>query len=227
MDENLRNAIREVFEKETDDFLAGLDEAPHEFGRSYEKSARRLIRRRRKSYYPLISSVGRRIITTAAVASVMCGSVMTAASVRDTTSEIKQNNEDYHFSLTVDNDTAKHYSETIEKEYELTAVPDGFEMGIYQPSEKKVRTVYKKGSDYIIFYQYTKSAFYSSFLFDKQEVFTDENDTQYICYYIDDDFSRRYHSIFYWDNGEYIFEASSNIDRQELFEVCKSLEIKE
>ena len=90
-----------------------------------------------------------------------------------------------------------------------------------------MRAVYKNGSDYIIFYQYTKSAFYSGFFYDEHEVFTDENDTQYICYSINEGQIQKKHTIFYWDNGEYIFEASSNIDRQELFEVCKSLEIKE
>lgn len=52
MDDKLKTAIQEVVESETDSFLAQLDEAPHEFRRSYEDSARRLIRRRKKHVLP-------------------------------------------------------------------------------------------------------------------------------------------------------------------------------
>lgn len=227
MDEKLTAAIKDVFESETDYFIAQLDEAPHEFSGSFEASARKLIRRRKASYYPLISSLGRRVITAAAAAAVMCGSVMTAASVRDTTSELEQSGSDGLYQMTIDSDVAEHYPRQIEKEYVLTAVPEGFEVSTYKRTECKVRTVYTgSGGEYIIFYQYTKSAFYSSFSYDGQEIFTDENDRQYICYYISGE-SLMKRSVFYWDDGEYVFELSSSIGRQELFEVCKSLEIKE
>ncbi|SEK70651.1 protein of unknown function [Ruminococcus sp. YRD2003] len=226
MDDKLKTAIQEVVESETDSFLAQLDEAPHEFRRSYEDSARRLIRRRKKSYYPLISSVGRRVITVIAAASVMCGSVLTAASIRDTTYEIKREGTEYGYRLTVDNDVAKHYPETIENEYCLTDIPDGYEKTIYQKGDKKIRTVYQgKSNEYIIFYQYTKSAFYSDFFYETQEVMTDENDRQYICY-TTSHMKDNTHT-FFWDNDEYIFEVSSKLDKQALFEVCKSVRIKD
>ena len=230
MDEKLKASIQEVMESETDTFLAQLDETPHEFSRSYEVSARKLIRRRKKSYYPLISSVGRRIVTAIAAASLMCGSVMTASSVLDTTSEINREGTDFGYRLTVDNDVAKHYPETIETEYCLTDIPDGYEKTIYQKGEKKIRTVYiGEANGFIIFYQYTKSAFYSVYFSETQEVFTDENDRQYIC--CTETFVNRKGTppkhTFYWDNDDYIFEVSSKLDKQELFEICKSLKIKD
>ena len=202
MDEKLKNALKDVFESETDAFLSELEEPAHEFSSRYKGSVNKLLKRRRKSYYPLISTLGKRMATAAAaVAVVMFCSVFTVSSVKESLSEIDQNNdEDFFYHVSVDKDVAKYYPTVIEEEYTLGGIPSDYEETICQKSEKKIRRVYQnKARNYIIFYQHTKAVFDSGFIYDNEEIFTDKNDQQYICYYLDETPNFR-DCTFYWDN---------------------------
>lgn len=56
-----QNALGEVFESELNDFFAGIDlEQPHTFSDKFNRRMSKLIKRREKSYYILISTAGRR-----------------------------------------------------------------------------------------------------------------------------------------------------------------------
>lgn len=226
MEENLKKALEDVFETETDIFISQLDEPSHEFSERYKSSVNKLLKRRRKSYYPLISTVGKRMTTVAAaIAVVTYCSVFTVSSVKESLYEIDQSEyEEFFYHVSVDKDVAQYYPTVIEEEYTLSGIPSDYKETICQKNEKKIRLVYEnKDKNYIIFYQYTKAVFNSGFIYDKEEIFIDENDQQYICYSLDDD-SILKACTFFWDNGRYIFEASSNMDKRQLFELCKTLE---
>lgn len=226
MEENLKKALEDVFEAETDIFVSQLDEPSHEFSERYKSSVNKLLKRRRKSYYPLISTVGKRMTTVAAaIAVVTYCSVFTVSSVKESLYEIDQSEyEEFFYHVSIDKDVAKYYPTVIEEEYTLSGIPSDYEETICQKSEKKIRLVYQnKAKNYIIFYQHTKAVFNSGFIYDNEEIFTDENDQQYICYSLDETKVLN-DSTFYWDNGQYIFEVSSDMDKEQLFELCKTLE---
>lgn len=226
MEENLKKALEDVFESESDIFISQLEEPSHEFSSRYKSSVNKLLKRRRKTYYPLISSLGKRVTTVAAAAAVaMYCSVFTVSSVKESLYEIDQSEyEEYFYHVTVDKDVAQYYPTVIEEEYTLSGIPSDYEETICQKSEKKIRSVYEnKNRNYIIFYQYTKAVFNSGFIYENEEIFTDENDQQYICYSFDDTTVLK-DCTFFWDNGQYIFEVSSDMDKEQLFELCKTLE---
>lgn len=226
MEENLKKAIEDVFETESDLLLSQLDVPSHEFSSRYKSSVSKLLKRRRKSYYPLISTLGKRMVTvTAAAAVVTFCSVFTVSSVKDSLSEIDQTvDEEAFYHVSVDKNVAQHYPSVIEDEYTLSGIPSDYKETICQKTEKKIRLVYEnRYRNYIIFYQQTKAVFNSGFIYENEEIFTDENDQQYICYSLNDD-SILKACTFYWDNGQYIFEASSDMDKEQLFEICKTLE---
>ena len=80
---NLSLAVGKVFEAEADTFLSQLEpDTGIELSAKTERKLRKLVKRRDKSYYPLICTAGRRIACIAAIIVVFAVSAMSIKPVR-------------------------------------------------------------------------------------------------------------------------------------------------
>lgn len=95
---------------------------------------------------------------------------------------------------------------------------DGFKQVDYDKMENSIIITYFKDDDYIFFEQYTKDAYLSNYDNEQStfESYKDENGQEYLVHNTDHDHT------FIWDNGKYIFEICSNLDKQSVLELCES-----
>lgn len=117
---------------------------------------------------------------------------------------------------------------TIEYEYYLSNLPDGFEMVEHNSSSYDVYILYENNSSdqVITLTQYTKSGFnthYNTEYYNFEEI--EINDYNGVCLDFSND--ERDSSIVIWDDGEYILEISGNIAKKELLGLAKSAKVLE
>lgn len=117
---------------------------------------------------------------------------------------------------------------TIEYEYYLSELPDGFEMTKHDSLSFDVYTVYedKSSGKRISFSQCAKNCFsphYNTEKHDFEEI--DVNGHAGLCIDFSDDKHNR--SIVVWDNGDYILEIVGNLSKNELLNLAESAKILE
>lgn len=115
---------------------------------------------------------------------------------------------------------------TIEYEYYLSNLPDGFEMVEHDLLSFYVYTLYENTSSgqVITFSQYTKEKFtphYNTEHDNFEEI--DINDHHGI--FIDFSYNEHFGSIVVWDNGDYILEIVGDLSKNILADLAKSAKI--
>ena len=123
-----------------------------------------------------------------------------------------------HTVVTVESGTAEGYPETIEEEYYISDLPEGFELIDYYKMDTSIVSMYCNNDEYIIFSQYTKE-YYESHYDNEQTTFEEKclsNNQSYLIIESDAD------TVFVWDNGEYILSIRSNLNKNIILELCKS-----
>lgn len=193
----------------------------HEFSPKFEKKMRRLIRQEKRFYFPLVKTPIRRLITIA-VTVVTALSVMTMSVGAFRNAFFRFLTEVFGTHTTVASSEADSALTDFRDVYEPTDIPDGFEL--VQKSDPFTETVYlslyyRKGDRYIVFNQCIKSEY-------DADINTEQNDTEPIeingfegfilC--IGED------SLVTWDIGDYILEITSNIGKDALISLAKSVQ---
>lgn len=126
-----------------------------------------------------------------------------------------------HFNGTIYEDNTQLFvtdldncPQTIEYQYVLTNVPEGFELIETIPSTTNICTLYLNSStkQIITLNQWVKSEFTPHYntenkTFEELEI----NDTMRL--FIDLSSEKRSNSVFVWDNGDYIIEISADLDK--------------
>lgn len=126
-----------------------------------------------------------------------------------------------HFSGTVYEDNTQLFvvdlencPQTIEYQYALTNIPEGFELIETIPLTTNICTLYLNSStkQIITLNQWVKSEFTPHYntenkAFEEIEI----NDTMGL--FIDLSCNKRSNSVFIWDNGDYIIEISADLDK--------------
>ena len=200
--------------------------ANYQFSKKYLKNKSKLIRQRKKVYYPLIKSTGRRI-AVAIIAATMMGSV-TAVAYEPARKAIK----DFFvrmfngYSIVRPVDDSKeidNHKKTIEKEYNIK-VPKEYTLS----KDESVKTddfiwknyYTKDNQSYVYFSQYTKVYYHANVDNEQAELIQkfDKNQNEILVYSMDNIYTR-----IIWDNGEYIFELSGTFSESELMEIYYSL----
>jgi hypothetical protein len=127
-----------------------------------------------------------------------------------------------HTEITVDSSVDNNYPNFIEDEYYISALPDGFEQSDYNETANSITAAYFNDDKYIFFEQYTKNSFDNNYDNEHStlEPFTDDNGQEYLIQETEHNYT------FVWDNGDYILQIISNINKDEVLELCKSTKIK-
>lgn len=196
------------------------------FSEEFEKRMSKLIRARKKIYYPLIKTTGRKIVSIIVAAALL--GTMTVAAYEPARDAVK----DFFIRIfsgysvvtpSVESNTADSHKDKIEKQY-MIDIPDGFELAEDESilTDDYISMCYYTvdKSEYLYFLQCTKKSYVSFFDNDKTvlEYKNDKYGNEIMIYtYKDID------TYFIFDNSEYIFELSGSFSEDELFEIYYSI----
>ena len=190
----------------------------HEFSPEFEKKMKKLIKRRNKPYYRIINTAGKRTVCAAVI-------VLVASSVTIINVEALRNAfsgflisiyEKFSTVQPIDDTTP----ETLEETYEITYNLDDFEIIYEELSEYRHDIDYAKDDIMIYFSQCTKDSYNPDINTENTEVITININGKEAIYFTDN----HYYNHLIWDNGEYIISLNSNIDKNILISIAKSVQ---
>lgn len=215
----LENVFNENFNSDIK-ALEGMK--PHSFSERHNKKMNKLIKRQRKPYFKLISTAGRRAACVIVAVIVASASALSVKAIREAIFDFITNIFSDHSVVTTESGTEIGYPKIVENEYYISDLPDGFIIGDTIRNDVSINVSYFNDDKYILFSQYTKSV-YEETLDNEHtrfEKINDETGQEYLMISTEADIS------FIWDNGRYIFEITSNLDKGTTLDLCKSTKMK-
>ncbi len=218
-------ALENVYDDEFEDYMSSLERnnsSEHIFGEEHNKKMSKLIKRQRKPYFNLISTTGRRAACIVFAFLVMSVSALSVKAIREAFFDFITSIFSDHNVVTTESGKDKGYPTTIEEEYFISELPDGFvemDKGI---TDNSIDISYFRNDEYILFTQYTKAAYEQNYDNENNnyEEYEDADGMKYLVIFND------YESTYIWDNGSYIFAVGSNLDKNDILKLCKSTKSK-
>lgn len=223
--ENFILALEEEYDRSFDEYMSGIEsEQEHTFSEKHEKKMKKLIKRQSKPYFKFISTASRRAACIIVAIMVFSASALSVNAGRDRLKKFFITEYEGYRIVEVVDKSGEGYPKTIEKEYRISNIPEGFDLIDINKSITSVHRVYKRDNDYIVVSQYTKENYEMNL--DNEhttlETITDSDGTEYLIA------TSTYGQIMYlWDSGEYIFDLSSTLGKDATMELCRSLKVKE
>lgn len=218
----LSKALGEVFEPQIDEFMQTVELKPNYiFSDKYKRKINKLIKRREKPYFKLICTTGRRIVCTAAAIIIILASSLSVEAVREAIHDFLMNIFKGHTAVSVSG-TIEDYPMVIEEEYEIANLPEGFEQVDYHADKMSVFAMYINDDKYIFFQQIIYDNFSENFDNDKSniEYYTDTSGQEYLIHKIGSEY------CVILNNGKYIIQITSNLNKNEIINLCKDTKIK-
>ena len=215
-------ALEEVFDERIEHEIKELEsEEPHVFSKKHIKKMTRMIRDQKKPYFKLICTSGRRAACIIITIIALSASALSVRAIREAIFDFITKNFSDHTVITTESGTDSGYPKTIEEEYYISELPEGFERMNYEKTRLSIDEMYIFKDDYIVLYQSTK---------DKYTENIDNNQTNY-DYLIDDNrkyiiASNDYDTTIIWDDDKYVFTLRSNMNKETILKMCKSTKFK-
>ena len=143
------NVMDEVL---TEEFAAYIDDLPlytdHHFSKRHNRKMNKLIRIQRKPYFKLISTAGRRAACIIVAFIVMSVSALSVKAIREAFFDFITRIFSDHTVVTVESGTDSGYPETIEEEYYISTLPEGFVVTDTIDTENIKYHTYFRSNDY-------------------------------------------------------------------------------
>lgn len=191
----------------------------HTFSPKFEKRMKKLIKRRNKPYYKMINTFGKRTACAAAVMLILSSvTIMNVDALRNAFSDFFiRTYEKFSNVQPVEDSTAP---ENLKNIYEITYNLDDFKV-IYENKDIfSYNITYLKDDIVIDFNQYIKNYNFNVNTEDAEEITNiDINRHDAICFFD----NHNYYNLI-WDNGDYIISLSSNIGKDALIDIAKSVQ---
>lgn len=216
-DKKLSEALYEAL---VDEYLGEIPEItkPHKFSKKFEKKMNKLISRRNKPYYKIINTAGKRAALIAVITAAVTSAVFSIEAVRVAFIDFFTNIfEKYSIIEPVNIDEAPLIIEDV---YTITYDLSGYSIIDELKNELLYCIIYSNESTSINFRQHIKYDFLNS-EWNTEETIINEiyiNGKQAIYYTDNNGFK-----TIIWDNGDYIFVISANIDDSMLIEIAQSV----
>lgn len=190
----------------------------HIFSKRFERRMKKLINRRRKPYYKLINKTWKRAVYAVTAAAVSMTIVMQVEAVRSLFKDfLAYIYEKFSVLQSVDSTNAP---ETIEDVYVITYNLSDYVIDYEKNNGDFVNVTYRNNDVIIDYFQYTKINYYS--LWNTEDTGMEKiliGDFEAV--YFND--NHNFETVV-WDNGEYIFSISSNIGKNALIDIAKSVQ---
>lgn len=217
---NLALAIETVYEAKVDAFLAELDPEPDiTLSPRTERKLAKLVKRRDKSYYPLVCTAGRRIACVFAVIIVFAVSAMSIKPVRAAVVGFFTDVFSTHTHMTTTRDTIPVNSGNL-VEYEIT-VPEGFELVEKNITSNYVYKLYNSGDKFIIYNQVDKELYSANYDNERSIIENYTNNSGVLFTIIETD--SKY--IIIWKDSNYVYSVKSNLAKNEILDLCNQTNI--
>lgn len=216
--EVLLKALSDVYSDKTEEHLNSLSDDGYEYSEKYNRKIRKIIKIQRKPYFTFLSNALKYGICAVVSIIVFTASVVTVSAFCEPLHDFIVNIFSDNLKVTV-SDIGNAPTE-INEYYEIGDLPQGFELNFQLSERQLVSASYSNNTNYIYFGQYAKE-FYKDVDFDNSEFYLDENNQEYLI-------SRLEEGGFcvIWDNGDYVLHINSNLSREEILEICKSVRVK-
>ncbi len=218
-------ALEETYDDEFENYMSSLEErygCEHIFGNKHNREMAKLIKRQRRPYFKLISTAGRRAACIIVAFIVMSASALSVKAIREAFFDFISNIFSDHSVVTTESGTDKGYPTNIEEEYYISELPDGFEEMDKGKTDNSIDISYFRNDEYVFFTQYTKTAYEQTYDNERSEFneYMDSDGKQYMV------ITNKSGITYIWDNGRYIFEVTSNLDKEYVLKLCKSTKLK-
>ena len=190
---------------------------------NFIKKINKLSKRYDKFTFKLTYTRARKIVCIFIAILLIMLSSLSVSAVRDAVSEFfirHFSNHDvveYRENITVKID----YPDTIKEVYEISSIPDDYELLDFSQTDVEIITMYLSNSGQIILKQTVKDH-YKEYINNEYKQ-TDNREVNGINYSI-----YQYHAdnLIIWDNGKYIFSLFSSLNIEESIDLCKNIKIK-
>ena len=216
---NFTKALYDALTPEYDNLIHDTVEA-HVFSAKFEKKMKKLIKRRKKTYYRIINTVGKRV--ACAVLAFLVASSVTVLSVK----ALREAVADFFISIYEKFSTVQPINEedtaplTIEEIYGITYGIEGYEIILEEKTDSRFFRIYVKDNIVIYFSQYIKDAYAPDINTENAEIITIDINGYSAMYFLD---NNDFHNLI-WDNGEYIINIDSNCGKDALIDIAKSVQ---
>ena len=223
-DKRFLQALEEVCDEEYDAQLKALENrAPHRFSEEHNRKMDKVIRKQKRPFFGIFSHAGSiaACFAVAIVSVLLYVSVFRAEADRGQIFDFVLSSNSGSMSVTVSKGSADGYPKSIEEEYYISELPEGFERSDKIRTDTCVKTTYSKGSEMITLTQYTKRGFEQNYG-DEDSQYIVSNDTDKAMYLMILEETR---TTMLWDNGKYILEIISNSDKDSALDLCRSTKI--
>lgn len=217
--EALLKALSDVYSDKTEEYLNSLSDDGYEYSEKHNCKIRKIIKRQRRPYCTFLSNALKYGVCAAVSIIVFTGSIVTVSAFCEPLHDFIVNIFADNSKVTV-SDTGNAPTEITEL-YEIGKLPDDFNFN-YQITEKQISTaMYNSDQNYIYFGQYVKEI-YKDIDFDNSEFYIDESNQEYLISEL-----KEGGLCIIWDNGDYVLHINSNLPKEEILEICKSVRVKE
>lgn len=220
INEKFKAAIAEALIQEYENSIP--DAEKHSFSPEFEKNMSMLIERRKKPYYKLINTFGKRaacIIVGSVIASSL--TIMNVDALRESFIRFIVNTfERFSIVRSVD---VNNSPDTIEAIYEITYDMSGFSVGYEEQNEIFYNITYSNGNIIVDYNQWVKSEYDILLNTENSNIETISINGKSAMYFCD---NHNYNHII-WDNGDYIISLDSNISKTILIEIANSVQKRE
>lgn len=192
---------------------------------TFNKKAKRLCNSYDKMTFKLTYTRARKAVCVFVAILILMLSSLSVGAVRDALANFSIKHFSNHAIVTYNEPTTKtnQYPKTIEKVYEIDSIPEGYSLIDCAVTDISADTIYLSNNGQIFLQQVVKDK-YDTRIDNENSSISHEtiNGKEYIIQKnkISKDFT------LIWDNGEYIFSITSNLDKDSIIKICESLKIK-
>lgn len=199
-----------------------LDEADdtYKFSSKFEKRMSRLIKQRRKPYYRFINTAGKRVAVIAlAFLTISFTTVMSVEALRTPFLDFIMSIFSDHSEVRGIDDSG-NYPETIENLYEIMYYMSDYHIIASDQTERHRIIDYQNDNSIIYFSQNTVNDYHMNYNTENAEVEHIDINGQDAIGFKD---NNGYYNLI-WNNGEYIIDLGSNIGKDVLIEIAKTVQ---
>ena len=210
--------IYDVMIDEYDELL--VENVEHEFSPEFEKRMEKLISRRKKPYFRMINTVGKRVACIALVVVIASATtVMSVDALRNAVFKFIINTFSFGSYIKTE-ETSNNYPKTIEEIYDITYDLSGYHVIFEDNNDVHRIKNYRNDENTVYFSQYTHDSYNLFINTEGTEITHIDIDGYDVMYYCD---NHGYHTIIF-DNGRYIFMLSVNSTKDEAINMMKSIQ---
>ena len=188
----------------------------------------KLIRKRKRPYYKLVNTAAKKVaLFTIVFLSVSVITVLKVDALRSFFKDliVKPFTDHSHITTgSVSEDPTESdtviYPDKIESKYDITSDMSGYKREIISDNEMARLLVYSKNDIVVSVYQHTIPDFVSDVNTENSEIDHIDINGKEAIGFLD---NQNYYTLI-WNNGEYVIQISSNIGKDALIEIAKSVQ---